>query len=207
MNIFDNVRAIFPKAPLNDISKTFDIFGIDTELERACFFAQVGHESAGFKSTIENLNYSATGLANTFPRRFKDAQTGQPNAKAFSLARHPQEIANEIYNGRLGNRVGTNDGWLFRGRGYLQITGRENYKIIGQVLHKHGLIENPLSIIDNPDMLATSPFASYSAGAFWEINNLNHYCNNFQALTKRINGGLNGYQERLKYLNQILGRA
>lgn len=206
MNIIENIQTVFPYAPIADLTKTFEIFNIQDTNEIACFVAQIGHESAGFKATTENLNYSAKALANTFPTRFRNPNTGMPNSQAFAIERNPQAIANAVYNGRMGNRPDSNDGWTYRGRGFIQITGRENYFKIGENLTAHGLLSSPEEVLQNPSIFATSPFASFSAGAFWEANNLKIYCEDFRLLTKKINGGLNGFADRLKNYNRLLGR-
>lgn len=206
MSINERILNVFPNAPINVLNMTFEIFGINSDLEKACFVAQVGHESGGFRSMVENLNYSAKRLAQVFPNRFKDKTTGQPNALANHIANHPQEIGNTIYNGRMGNREGTNDGFTYRGRGFLQITGRDNYARIGRFMYECGLLVSPTELLDNPAILGNLPFASYSAGAFWKMNNLNRYCNDFRELTRRINGGTTGYEDRLRYFNRLMGR-
>lgn len=206
MSINERLLNVFPNAPINVLNMTFEIFGINTDLEKACFVAQVGHESGGFKSMVENLNYSAKRLAQVFPNRFKDKTTGQPNSLANRIANHPQEIGNTIYNGRMGNREGSNDGFTYRGRGFLQITGRDNYSRIGRFMYECGLLVSPTELLDNPAILGNLPFASYSAGAFWKMNNLNRYCNDFRELTRKINGGTTGYEDRLRYFNRLMGR-
>lgn len=206
MSINDRITSVFPNAPVAILNMTFEIFGIKTENEKACFVSQVGHESGGFTSMVENLNYSAKRLAQVFPNRFKDKTTGQPNSLANRIAHQPQLIANTLYNGRLGNAANSNDGWTYRGRGFLQITGRDNYTRISQFLFDHGLLVSPNELVDNPAIAGNLPFAAYTAGAFWKMNNLNQYCNDFRELTKRINGGYTGYEQRLKYYNRLLGR-
>ena len=111
-----------------------DRFGIDTPVRIACWLGQLAHESNRFRRVVENLNYSAAGLAHTWPARYAGAD-GQPNATALRIARKPEEIANLTYAGRLGNgSAGSGDGWRYRGRGLIQITGRSNYAASGFVL-------------------------------------------------------------------------
>lgn len=205
MELLTTIAAVFPNAPIEELKRTFEIFGIVTREQQAAFIAQVGHESAGFTRLVENLNYSANGLMNTWPNRFKDKTTNQPNAKATSIARNPQAIANAVYNGRMGNRAQSNDGWTYRGRGYLQITGRDNYKLVGQRMVDKQLINDSNVFIENPALLEQPLYAAYSAGAFWEANNLNRFVGQFEVLTKRINGGLIGLDDRIKKFNALLG--
>ena len=109
-----------------------DRFDIDTELRVAAFLAQLSHESSRFTRVVENLNYSADRLAKVWPSRFAD-MTGQPTATAKRIARRPEDIANVTYAGRMGNgSAGSGDGWKYRGRGLIQITGREMYQLCGE---------------------------------------------------------------------------
>lgn len=205
MEITNTIIKVFPNAPVDALEKTFQHFNITTRQQQAAFVAQVGHESAGFTRTVENLNYSANGLKNTWPSRFKDKSTGEPNEKANAIARNPQAIANEVYNGRMGNVLGSDDGWTYRGRGYLQITGRDNYKMIGQVMTDKGMINDPNAFVENPALLEQPLYAALSAGAFWEKNGLNRYATDIETLTKRINGGLIGLDDRRAKYTALLG--
>ena len=144
-------------------------------------------------------------MKNTWPNRFKNKATGEPNEKANMIARNPQAIANEVYNGRMGNVPGSNDGWTYRGRGYLQITGRDNYKMIGQVMTDKGMINDPNAFVENPALLEQPLYAALSAGAFWEKNGLNRYATDIETLTKRINGGLIGLDDRKAKYTALLG--
>lgn len=205
MEITNTIIKVFPNAPIDALEKTFQHFNITTRQQQAAFVAQVGHESAGFTRTVENLNYSALGLKNTWPKRFKNKATGEPNEKANMIARNPQAIANEVYSGRMGNVPGSNDGWTYRGRGYLQITGRDNYKMIGQVMTDKGMINDPNAFVENPAILEQPLYAALSAGAFWERNGLNRYATDIETLTKRINGGLIGLDDRKAKYTALLG--
>ena len=205
MEIANTILKVFPNAPVDALEKTFQHFNITTRQQQAAFVAQVGHESAGFTQIVENLNYSAAGLKNTWPSRFKDKATGEPNEKANVIARNPQAIANEVYNGRMGNIPDSNDGWTYRGRGYLQITGRDNYKMIGQVMTDKGMINDPNAFVENPALLEQPLYAAFSAGAFWEKNGLNRYATDIETLTKRINGGLIGLDDRKAKYIALLG--
>ncbi|HCT3917267.1 TPA: glycoside hydrolase family 19 protein [Pseudomonas aeruginosa] len=166
-------------------------FGITSPVRVAAFLAQVGHESAHLTRLVENLNYSACGLAATWPSRYRGAD-GKPNALALNLARHPQAIANNTYASRNGNGdEASGDGWRFRGRGLLQITGRANYRTAGVGLGQ------PLEA--EPELLEQPAWAALSAAWWWSTHGLNDLADRgeFAAITRRINGGLNGHAERL----------
>jgi putative chitinase len=164
----------------------------------AHFFGQTSHETGEFKSFSENLNYSAQGLANTFPTRYAvnpKAKIKVPNTLANTLARNPEKIANNAYASRMGNgNEASGDGWKFRGRGALQLTGKDNYKLFSEYL------KNP-EIMTNPDLVATT-FSFESAIFFFDRNRLWSICDQgindaaILALTKRINGGVHGLTDR-----------
>jgi putative chitinase len=142
-------------------------YAINTPARAAAFIAQAGHESAQLTRLVENLNYSAQGLAGTWPSRFaidRSATPLQPNALALSLARMPEAIANAVYGGRMGNTL-PGDGWRFRGRGLFQNTGKENYRLCGEAIG--------LPLIDEPDLLLEPGPAAMAAGWFWDANRLN----------------------------------
>ncbi|HEK0362820.1 glycoside hydrolase family 19 protein [Pseudomonas aeruginosa] len=167
-------------------------FGITSPVRAAAFLAQIGHESAQLTRLVENLNYSARGLAAIWPSRYRGAD-GKPNALALNLARHPQAIANNTYASRNGNGdEASGDGWRYRGRGLLQVTGRLNYCAAGAGL---GL---PLEA--EPELLEQPEFAALSAAWWWSTHGLNELADRgeFAAITRRINGGLNGQSERLE---------
>ena len=157
--------------------------------ERAAhFFAQTSHETGGYKSFSENLNYSAAGLQNTFGKYF-------PGLLEEQYARKPEKIANRVYGNRMGNGPeSSGDGWKYRGRGALQLTGKSNYKAFSEYL------KNP-EIMDNPD-LVSEQYAFESAMYFFEKNKLWTICDKgvtketILALTKKINGGTNGLEDR-----------
>ncbi|HFH3264319.1 glycoside hydrolase family 19 protein [Pseudomonas aeruginosa] len=167
-------------------------FGITSPIRVAALLAQVGHESAHLTRLVENLNYSAQGLAATWPSRYRGAD-GKPNALALNLARHPQAIANNTYASRNGNGdEASGDGWRYRGRGLLQITGRANYRTAGAGL---GL---PLEA--EPELLEQPEHAARSSAWWWSTHGLNELADRgeFAAITRRINGGLIGQAERLE---------
>lgn len=184
------------------LQEVFAAWDINTPARVAAFLAQVGHESGGLTRLEENLNYSAEGLARTWPGRFAldpKAATKQPNALALQLARNPQAIANHVYASRLGNGdVASGDGWAFRGRGLIQLTGRTNYRLCGKAL--------AVDLEANPDRLRTPPLAARSAAWFWKSNGLNELADkrDLAALTLRINGGTLGMPERLARYEQAL---
>jgi putative chitinase len=159
-------------------------FGISTPARQAAFVPQVAHESAGFTRLVENLNYSATGLMSVWPKRFN-------LTTAMACARNPEKIANQVYASRMGNgNVASGDGWRYRGRGLIQITGRANYEGCGEGLG--------LDLIAHPELLECPEHAARSAGWYWQANGLNALADagDFDGITRRINGGLNGIMER-----------
>ncbi|EPP1150966.1 glycoside hydrolase family 19 protein [Yersinia enterocolitica] len=167
-------------------------FGIDTPRRQAAFIAQVGHESAGFKTLTESFNYSVAGLKATFNSRLTAGQCAmlgrQPGETVVPIERQ-KALANLIYHKRYGNNA-PDDGWKFRGRGLKQITFLDNYYRCGHALE--------IDLITNPDLLLQDEYAARSAGWFWYVNNCNQYADNgsFVRLTKVINGGSNGLADR-----------
>ncbi|HBO8897004.1 TPA: glycoside hydrolase family 19 protein [Pseudomonas aeruginosa] len=167
-------------------------FGITSPVRVAAFLAQVGHESSQLARLVENLNYSARGLAAIWPSRYRGAD-GKPNALALNLARHPQAIANNTYASRNGNgNEASGDGWRYRGRGLLQITGRKNYRAAGAGL---GL---PLEA--EPELLEQPEHAARSSAWWWAAHGLNGLADSgrFALITRTINGGMNGQDERVE---------
>lgn len=170
-------------------------YAITSPVRIAAFLAQVGHESDHLNRVVENLNYSAQGLAGTWPSRFAvdpKARPLVPNARALQLARRPEAIANAAYGGRMGNGPeASGDGWRFRGRGPLQVTGRAQYAAIGAAL---GL---PLEA--RPELLEQPEPGALAAALFWWWNGLNQLAdaNRFEELTARINAGKLGLAARI----------
>lgn len=159
-----------------------------TPVRAAHFFAQTAHETGGFKAFAENLNYSADGLKGIFGKYF-------PGTLAESYARNPEKIANRVYGARMGNGAeASGDGYKFRGRGALQLTGKDNYKAFADYLKKP-------EIMTNPDLVATT-YSFESAMFFFDKNKLWSICDQgindaaILALTKRINGGTHGLADR-----------
>jgi putative chitinase len=200
------LRAICPNTKKATLEKYVDSLGEVAEYYEmtqnparlAGFLAQVAHESGGFTAVKENLNYSAPGLRNTFSKYF------QTNEIAAQYARKPEKIANRVYANRMKNGdEASGDGYRFCGRGLIQLTGRDNYTKFAAALD--------MSIEDTVAYLETPEGACASAGWFWDNNNLNSYCdrNDFVGLTKRINGGTIGLEDRKHHfkiaLNMLQG--
>lgn len=170
------------------LSEACPKFGITTPARLAAFLAQVGHESGSFGRTVENLNYSAAGLQATWPSRFTPAL-------AASMARMPERIAEHVYGGRMGNRPeGSGDGYLYRGRGLIQVTGRANYEAVRDQLQAVGCPD----LLVMPQVLAEPKWAALSAAAFWDSRHLNALADTgqFDQITRRINGGTTGSADR-----------
>lgn len=169
--------------PLNTVAEYYEMTANPARL--AGFLAQVAHESGGFNAIKENLNYSARGLTGTFKKYFST------EADASSYEHNPEKIANRVYANRMGNSTElSGDGYRFCGRGLIQLTGRTNYTRLANDLG--------MSIEDTISYLETPNGAVASAGWFWDNNNLNQYCDSgdFVRLTKRINGGTIGLEDR-----------
>lgn len=168
-------------------------YQINTPDRVACFISQCAHESNEFNVLRENLNYSAQGLMATWPKRFTNADI------ANQYARKPQMIANKVYANRLGNGPeSSGDGWKYRGRGAIQLTGKDNYNRFAKSIGK--TLEETVSYLE------TLQGAIESACYYWKTNNLNRFCDNgdFKGLTIAINGGLNGFDDRRKkYINAL----
>ncbi|WP_417797109.1 glycoside hydrolase family 19 protein [Stutzerimonas nitrititolerans] len=166
-------------------------YRIDSPVRRAAFLAQVGHESGQLRRLVENLNYSAAGLAATWPGRFR-AANGQPNALAKSLERQPERIANHVYADRLDNgSAESGDGWRYRGRGLIQLTGQQNYRACSTAIG--------VDLLANPELLEQPEWAALSAAWYWASNGLNELADagRFTDITRRINGGSHGQPKRL----------
>lgn len=188
------LKGHIPDVVLAAIPETAERFGITTSLRLAHFLAQCGHESAGFTATQENLNYSANGLRNIFKKYFPT------DALAVAYQRNPQKIANRVYANRMGNGPeSSGEGYKFRGRGYIQLTGKENYTAFDKTV--------PEDILANPDLVA-SKYALASAAFFFDKNNLWRICDQgstdqiVTAVTKRVNGGTIGLNDRLKHFKE-----
>lgn len=167
--------------------KALEEFQITTPLRIAAFIAQTAHESAEYKAVRENLNYSAKGLLGTWPKRFTQE-------KADAYARQQERIANYVYASRNGNgNEASGDGWRFCGRGYIQVTGKSNYRDCSEALK--------VDLLSSPEQLEQPEFAFRSAGWYWNSRKLNDLADrgDLVGITKKINGGLIGQEERQKY--------
>lgn len=175
------------------LSKILPDYGINTVPRVAAFIAQCAHESAGFKFLQENLNYRAESLTKTFKKYFPTLESAQP------YARNPEKIANRVYANRMGNGdEASGDGFKYRGRGLIQLTGYENYAFFA------GSME--IDIDEAVEYLGTFEGAVQSACWFWETNNLNTWADkqDIVTLTKKINGGTIGLEDRIKHYNHAL---
>ena len=189
-----NLKGHVPDTVIAQIPDTAAKFGITTPLRLAHFLAQCGHESGGFKAVQENLNYGAKGLRGIFAKYFPT------DAKALEYERKPEKIANLVYGNRMGNGAeATGEGYKFRGRGYIQLTGKENYSRFDKTVDE--------DIVSNPDLVATKyPLAS--AAFFFQSNGLWAICDKgaddatVTSVTKRVNGGTIGLADRLKHFKE-----
>jgi putative chitinase len=189
----DKLKGHVPDAVIAQIPDTAAKFNITNPLRLAHFLAQCGHESGGFRSTSENLNYSSKGLLGIFPRYFNAATAEQ-------YARKPEAIASRVYGGRMGNGAeATKEGYKFRGRGYIQLTGKDNYTAFDKTVSD--------DILSNPDLVATK-YPLMSAAWFFSKNNLWAICDKgadqgtVTLVTKRVNGGTIGLPDRIKHFNE-----
>jgi len=193
MNL-EKLKGHIPDTVIAQIPEVMEKFQVNTPLRLAHFLAQCGHESGGFRLTQENLNYSAKGLMGIFKKYFPTA------ALANAYQRQPQKIANRVYASRMGNGPeASGEGYKFRGRGYIQLTGKQNYTAFDASV--------PESIVDNPDLVATKyPLAS--AAWFWSKNGLNKIADEgatdavVTKVTKRVNGGTIGLPDRIKHFKE-----
>jgi putative chitinase len=179
---------------LDPLNETFDKYQINTPQRQACFLGQTLHESGNFKFTKENLNYSAKALMATWPSRFPDIDI------AMQYERQPEKIASKVYVGRMGNET-PEDAAKFIGRGLIQCTGKEAYQHCGEALG--------VDLIVNPELLEEPRYAVLSAGWFWNKKGLNALADEgtkdaFEVMTKRINGGLIGLDDRKAKMNEAL---
>jgi len=174
---------------LEPLNETFAKYDINTPKRQACFIGQCMHESGGFKILQENLNYSAAALMRTWPSRFPDMDTAE------KYEHNPQKIASKVYAGRMGNTTPEEAG-KYIGRGLIQLTGKENYANCGLGLG--------VDLLGNPDWLGTPKYAALSAGWYWHKKNLNALVDDIETMTKRINGGTIGLDDRRAKINMCL---
>ena len=190
----NKLKGHIPDGVIAQIPSVMSTFKIDTALRLSHFLAQCGHESAGFKAIQENLNYGAKGLLGIFKKYFPT------EAKALQYERKPEKIANLVYGSRMGNGdEASGDGYKFRGRGYIQLTGKNNYVAFGKAINE--------DITANPDLVATK-YPLLSAAWFWSSNSLNALADkgaddaSVTAITKRVNGGTIGLPDRIKHFKE-----
>jgi len=184
----EKLKGHIPESVIEQIPETASKFNITNPLRLAHFLSQCSHESGGFKIVQENLNYSAEGLRRIFPKYF-------PGNLSESYARNPEKIASKVYGGRMGNGdETTKEGWKFRGRGFIQLTGKQNYAAFARFIGE--------DTVSNPDLVATKyPLAS--AAFFFDSNKLWSICDRgaddetVTAVTRRVNGGTIGLNHRL----------
>jgi putative chitinase len=197
MNI-DPLQGVIPSNTFGMLPETMDRFNINSPLRVCHFLAQCAHESWNFSAVRENLNYSTDALLKTFPRHFRDRQ------EAESFARQPERIANKVYANRIGNGPPeSGDGWRFRGRGFIQLTGRANYTDFNRFVSDN--------VIENPDLVAAR-YPLLSAAWFWNSRNLNKIADVGSSdevvtrITRIVNGGTNGLADRLRHFKKYYSK-
>jgi len=192
MNIEQLRQLDIPEEWFEPFQETFARFEINTALRKAAFIGQCGHESGGFRVLEENLNYKPEALMRVWPSRF-DAEN------VDEYAHEPEKIANKVYAGRMGNgNEESGEGWKYHGRGLIQLTGKDNYTLCGDSLQA--------DLLHHPELLVGQQYAALSAGWFWRKHGLNELADTkqYETMTKRINGGLLGQDDRLKRINHAL---
>ena len=175
------------------LNETFDRFGIATKNQKAMFIGQLSHECGNFKVLSENLNYKAATLMKLWPKRFPTLE------KANEYGGNPKKIANMVYSSRMGNRdENSGDGYRFRGRGCIQLTGHANYFHASKALGVDFVME--------PDLVSTPKFAALTGGWFWATHNCNAPADalDYTKVTKIINGGTIGLDDRIKHVQHAL---
>ena len=190
----NKLKGHIPDAVIAQLPDTIAKFELNTPLRLAHFLAQAGHESGGFKAVNENLNYGAKGLLTIFKKYFPT------EAKAKEYERKPEKIANLVYGARMGNGAeATGEGYKFRGRGYIQLTGKDNYKAFDAVVAEN--------ILEQPDLVATK-YPLLSAAWFFHKNGLHKIADGgatdavVTSVTKRVNGGTIGLPDRIKHFKE-----
>ena len=171
------------------LAEVFHRYEINTPERQAAFIGQCAHESMNFKTLEENLNYSAEALMKTWPSRFPTMEI------AKQYARNPEKISNKVYGGRMGNGTEeTGDGWLYHGRGLIQLTGKDNYTLAGDALN--------MDFIHSPDYVLVPKYAALTAGWYWNKRQLNKEADakDYTGMTKKINGGTIGLDDRIAHI-------
>lgn len=204
------VKANIAEIWLPFVQQACERYQINTKNQEAAFIAQCAHESGGFTMLEENLNYRASTMAACWPARFgvknadgtwaKDAKGARvPNKFALALERKPEMIANVVYASRMGNgATESGEGWKYRGRGLKQLTGKDNYTRCGQAIEAN--------LVAEPDLLINPKYAALSAAWFWHSNKCGPIAESgdFVALTKKINGGTIGLEDRQRRYQAVL---
>ena len=190
-------RNTDPNGWTESMNNVFPTYEINTPKRVAAFLAQCGHESGGWTVFQENLNYSAEGLNKIFGKYFPTVESAQP------YARKPEMIANRVYSSRMGNGdEASGDGWKYRGRGPIQLTGKANYTQFAKEMFEdwEGVVNEPDWVNEDKD------FALMSAIWFWNKNGLNVLADkeDLLTMTKRINGGTNGLDDRIKHYKEAI---
>ena len=194
----DLIKTAFPKIKLpveefvSILNKILPEYDINTKERIVGFLAQTGHESGGYTKFVENLNYGAEGLCSTWPKRFPTLASAKP------YARTPEKIGNKVYCDRMGNGPeASGDGWKYRGRGLIALTGKSMYQNFANYINK------PLS--ECVEYCSSLEGSIESACWFWKENNLNKFCdkNDFVGLTKAINGGTTGIKDRSELKSKL----
>jgi putative chitinase len=171
------------------LEEVFHRYEINTPERQAAFIGQCAHESMNFTKLEENMNYSAEGLMKTWPSRFPTLESAKP------YHRNPEKIANKVYAGRMGNGPEeTGEGWLYHGRGLIQLTGKDNYTLAGDALN--------MDFIHSPDYVLVPKYAALTAGWYWNKRQLNKEADakDFTGMTKKINGGTIGLDDRIAHI-------
>lgn len=190
------IKSLIPESVYDELFETAIRFNLSSPLRIAHFLAQIAHESNNFSAKEENLNYSTKGLLDKFSKYFTQYSAAQ-------CARKPEKIANIVYCNRNGNgNELSGDGWKYRGRGFIQLTGKDNYKAFDLVVTEN--------VVENPIFVATK-YPLLSAGWFWNSKRLNDIADLgkdqqiVESITKRVNGGYNGLEDRINKFNKFYG--
>ncbi|CAG9233053.1 Glycoside hydrolase [Paraburkholderia sabiae] len=201
----DSIKRVFPrcKSPdawANSLNTALPKFGINTPDRIASFLAQTGYESGQFNNLEENLNYSAAALMRAWPKRFPNEAAAQP------YINNPRKLADFVYANRMGNgNEQSDDGYVFRGRGLIQLTGRSNYAAVAKVIDA--------KLLEQPDLLVQPDYACSSAAWYWQSRGLNELADDrtddndledFAEITRRINGGTIGIKDRFALYKQVI---
>ncbi len=189
-DIIPNVNWNIAKSYLPFVDTVLPQYGIDTTLRKVHFMAQVAHESGGLKFNEENLNYSAKALRLMFRKYFPSIEMAE------QYHRQPEKIANRIYGNRMGNGdEQSGEGWKYRGRGLIQLTGKENYTRFSK--------DNNIDAVNNPELLLQPKWALTSACWYWKKRKINRFADedDIFMVTKKVNGGKHGIMNRQQYLD------